>query len=73
MKYVQKCNKCQRFRELKHTNCVAQKYLMAAINYFTKWIEAEPLPMITTEKVRKFVWKRIICRHGVPHHLVNDN
>ena len=49
------------------------KYLVGAINYFTKWIEAEPLPTNTTENVRKFVWKRIICMYGIPHQLVSDN
>jgi len=27
------------------------KYLMVAIEYFTKWIEAEPLAQITTHKI----------------------
>ena len=49
------------------------KYLVVAIDYFTKWIKAKPLPTITIEKVRKFVWKRIIYKYGVPHHLVSDN
>ena len=49
------------------------KYLVVVIDYFTKWIEAEPLPTITTEKVRKFVWKRIIYRYGIPRQLVSDN
>ena len=49
------------------------KFLVIAIDFFTKWIEVEPLPTIPTEKVGKFVWKRIICKYGVPHHLVSDN
>jgi len=27
------------------------KYLMVAIEYFTKWIEAEPVAQITTHKI----------------------
>ena len=49
------------------------KYLVVAINYFIKWIEAEPFPKIAMEKVRKFAWKRIICRYGIPSQLVTDN
>nr|KYP52484.1 Pol polyprotein [Cajanus cajan] len=49
------------------------KFLLVAINYFTKWIEACPLAKITTEKVQKFTWKNIICRFGIPHTLVTDN
>ena len=48
------------------------KYLVIAIIHFTKWIEAEPLPIITIEKVRKFVWKMIICTCGIPCQLVSD-
>ena len=39
---------------------INEEYLLSAIDYFTKWIEVEPLPMITTEKARKFVWRRIM-------------
>ncbi|XP_068466355.1 uncharacterized protein [Phaseolus vulgaris] len=35
------------------------KYLIIAIEYFTKWIEAEPVTQITAHKVQHFVWKNI--------------
>ena len=38
------------------------KYLVVAIEYFTKWIEVEPVAQITTHKVQHFVWKNIVCR-----------
>ncbi|RDX77497.1 Tf2-8, partial [Mucuna pruriens] len=31
-------------------------------DYFTKWVEAEPMATITAEKVKHFIWKKIICR-----------
>nr|KYP65221.1 Pol polyprotein [Cajanus cajan] len=49
------------------------KFLIVAIDYFTKWIEACPLAKIATENVQKFTWKNIICRFGIPHSLVIDN
>nr|KYP58730.1 Pol polyprotein [Cajanus cajan] len=49
------------------------KFLLVAIDYFTKWIEACPLAKITTENVHKFTWKSIICRFGIPHSLVTNN
>jgi len=49
------------------------KYLIVAIEYFTKWIEAEPVAQITVHKVQHFVWKNIVCRFGVPRRLVSDN
>jgi len=47
--------------------------LVVAIEYFTKWIEAEPVAQITSHKVQHFVWKNIVCRFGIPTHLVFDN
>jgi len=49
------------------------KYLVVAIEYFTKWIEAEPVAHITTHKIQHFVWKNIVCHFGVPRLLVFDN
>nr|KYP35260.1 hypothetical protein KK1_043716 [Cajanus cajan] len=49
------------------------KFLLVAVDYFTKWIEACPLAKITTENVRKFTWKNIVCRFGIPHTIVTDN
>ena len=50
-----------------------RKYLIVAIEYFTKWIEGEPVAQITAHKVQHFVWKNIVCRFGVPRRLVSDN
>nr|KYP57350.1 hypothetical protein KK1_003610 [Cajanus cajan] len=33
------------------------KFLLVAINYFTKWIEACPLAKITTKNVQRFTWR----------------
>nr|KYP57680.1 Transposon Ty3-I Gag-Pol polyprotein [Cajanus cajan] len=49
------------------------KFLIVAIDYFTKWIEACLLAKITAENVQKFTWKSIICRFGIPHSLITDN
>jgi len=49
------------------------KYLVVAIEYFTKWIEADPVAQITTHKIMHFVWKNIVCRFGVQKHLVSYN
>ena len=43
------------------------------MDYFTKWAEAEPLTIITEQKVRNFVWRSIVCRFGIPRALVSDN
>ncbi|XP_057719500.1 uncharacterized protein LOC130933916 [Arachis stenosperma] len=38
-----------------------------------KWIEAEPLATITAQRSRKFLYKNIITRYGVPHSITTDN
>ena len=49
------------------------KFLVVGIDYFTKWVEVEPLVTITEKNVRGFVWKAIICRFGIPRVFISDN
>ena len=49
------------------------KYLIIAIKYFTKWVEAEQVAQIISHKVQHFVWKNIVCRFRILRHLVSDN
>ncbi|KAL5573689.1 hypothetical protein UlMin_023286 [Ulmus minor] len=44
-----------------------------AIDYYSKWVEAEPLQEITEARTTGFIWRNIICRFGIPHSLVSDN
>ena len=44
-----------------------------AVDYFNKWAEAEALANIRDVDVKKFVWKNIVTRFGVPNSLVSDN
>ena len=49
------------------------KFLVMGIDYFTKWVEVEPLASITQQNVKSFVWKNIVYKFGVPRVLVFDN
>nr|KYP40265.1 Pol polyprotein [Cajanus cajan] len=49
------------------------KFLLVAVDYFTKWIEAEPLATITANNVQKFLWKNVITRFGISHAIITDN
>lgn len=49
------------------------QWLVVAIDYFSKWVEAEPLTRITGLAVQKFFWKQIICRFGIPRVIISDN
>lgn len=48
------------------------KYVLVAVDYFTKWTEVEPLATITTSKLSKFVYRAIVCRYGIPYKLISD-
>ncbi|KAL0448825.1 UNVERIFIED_CONTAM: hypothetical protein Slati_1438900 [Sesamum latifolium] len=50
-----------------------EKFLLVAVDYFTKWVEAETLARITEGEVMKFIWKNIICRFGIPREIISDN
>ncbi|KAL0445859.1 UNVERIFIED_CONTAM: hypothetical protein Slati_1713800 [Sesamum latifolium] len=53
---------------------VAQKkFIVVAVEYFTKWVEAEALAKITEKEMINFIWKNIICRFGIPRVLISDN
>ncbi|GKE22288.1 reverse transcriptase domain-containing protein [Tanacetum coccineum] len=49
------------------------KFLIVTIDYFTKWVEAEPVAPITDQKILQFVWHNIICRVRIPGIIVSDN
>lgn len=46
---------------------------MLGIDYFTKWIEAEPLARIIAQNVQKFTWKNIICMQAILFYFATDN
>ncbi|KAL0412943.1 UNVERIFIED_CONTAM: polyprotein [Sesamum radiatum] len=50
-----------------------RKFLLVAIDYFTKWVEAEPLACIIEGEVMKFFWKNIVCHFGIPREIISDN
>ena len=50
-----------------------KKYLLVDIDYFTKWVEAEPLANIRDVDAKKFIWKNIVTRFEIPHTLISDN
>ncbi|GJY49563.1 reverse transcriptase domain-containing protein [Tanacetum coccineum] len=49
------------------------KYLIVAIDYFTKWMEAKPLATITGKQVVNFAYDNIVCRFGIPATIITDN
>jgi hypothetical protein len=41
-------------------------FAIVTVEYFTKWVEANPVTNITSATIKKFFWQNIICRYGVP-------
>nr|XP_023903784.1 uncharacterized protein K02A2.6-like [Quercus suber] len=48
-------------------------YLLVGIDYFSKWVEAEPLANIRDVDAKKFMWKNIVMWFKVPRTLISDN
>ncbi|GJZ18885.1 reverse transcriptase domain-containing protein [Tanacetum coccineum] len=49
------------------------KFLIVAMDYFTKWIEANPVATITGNQIKKFVFNKIVYRFGLPGEIISDN
>ena len=52
--------------------------MLVGTDYFTKWVEAEPLTNIRDVDVKRFMWKNIvtqfgITQFGISHTLISDN
>ena len=50
-----------------------RRFVLVTDDYFTKWAEAEAQANIQDVDVKKFVWKNIITKFGVPNSLISDN
>ncbi|KAK7502145.1 hypothetical protein BaRGS_00006509 [Batillaria attramentaria] len=45
--------------------------IVVAVDYFTKWVEAKPLPSKSAKDTARFLYE-LICRHGCPKIQIND-
>ena len=48
------------------------KFILVAVNYFTKWVEAKALKEVTQNEVINFVEEQILQRFGIPESLTTD-
>jgi len=49
------------------------EFILIAIDYFTKWVEAASYKVLNSKKVAQFIQKNIIYWYGVPHEIILDN
>src|ERR1044072_2944501 len=48
------------------------RYIIVAMDYFTKWSEARVIPDIKADTVAQFIYEKIICHHSVPKEVLSD-
>ena len=48
------------------------KFILVAIDYFTKWVEAIPLKTVTSKEMIEFVKEHIVYRLGTPQTITTD-
>lgn len=53
------------------TSQSGNKYLLTQTDYFTKYVEAIPLPDKSADSVAKGLYSTY-CRHGAPVHIISD-
>ena len=49
------------------------RYIIVAIDYFTKWAEAMPTYKSDSETTELFLFNQIISRFGIPREIVTDH
>src|SRR3954466_12168051 len=49
------------------------RFILAIIDYFSKWAEAIPLREVKATDIVKFIKHYVIYRYGVPRRIVHDN
>jgi hypothetical protein len=50
----------------------ANRYILTTVDYFTKWLEAVPMPAKDAVTVAEAVHKHIYCHNGAPHQILID-
>ena len=49
------------------------RFILVAIDYFTKWVEAASYTNGTSSVVVRFIMRELICRYGLPRKIITDN
>ena len=59
--------------EIKPTAFNGHHFIVVAIEYFTKWVEAASFASITKNVVARFIKQNLICRYGITKRIITDN
>lgn len=50
-----------------------RKYVIVAIEYFSKWLEAKAVRSVIALQMIDFIWGNIICKFGISRVLISNN
>ncbi|GKC16515.1 reverse transcriptase domain-containing protein [Tanacetum coccineum] len=64
---VKNCDSCQRQGKISRGN----KYILVAVDYLSKWVEAKALPTNDARVICKFL-KSLFSRFGAPRAIISD-
>jgi transposase InsO family protein len=48
------------------------QYILSIMDYFTKWVEAIPMKLVTSKDVINFIEEHVIHRFGIPQTITTD-
>jgi len=51
---------------------LSNEYILVAVEYVSRWVEAIPTQKADSKTIIKFVKKNIFCRFGTPRVLISD-
>lgn len=55
------------------SSAVNHKYIIMAVDYFTKWVEAMPTYKNDSEATTLFLFNQVISRFGIPREILTDH
>ena len=59
--------------EIKHAASNGHHFILVAIDYFKKWVEAASFASVTKNVVARFIKHNLICRYGILERIIRDN
>ena len=58
--------------EIKPTASNGHRFILVAIDYFTKWVEAASFASVTKNVVARFIKQNVICHYGIPERIITS-
>ena len=59
--------------EINPTASNGHRFILAAIDYFTKWVEAASFAFVTKNVVDQLIKYNLICRYGISERIIMEN